>query len=152
MAANSANAVKALLESLGLGVSVYRDAPAKNAALPYILVHEGISVVPDNAFNAFDDPEGHVRELVQVSVWQTWKNLRTGDIVESYTLPDAVYKALRGGRLPDAPTHVTGMTVTGMVRLVGDPSPTTRNAPGRGEDDKVHTAITVEVRRTLTPL
>lgn len=151
MAANTGNAVKAYLETLGLGVSVYRDAAPKNTPLPYILVHEGISLVSEPKFNSFDDAEGHVRELVQVDVWQMWRNLRTDEIVESYTLPDAVVKGLHGARLSAAPTHVAGVTVQEVVRTVGNPSPTARDgAPARGEEDKVRHAITIEVRRTLT--
>jgi hypothetical protein len=151
MAANTANAIKAYLESLGLGVSVYRDAAPKNTGLPYILVHEGISVVPEPTFNSHDDTEGHVRELAQVDVWQIWKNLRTDTIEESYTLPDAITRALNGARLADAPTHVAGVRVIGVVRTIGNPDPKARDG-AVGADDKVRHAITVEVRRTLTAL
>jgi len=152
MSANTGNAVKALLETLGLGVSVYRDAAPLNTPLPVILVHEGISIVPEPSFSAFDDPEGHVRELVQVDVWQMWRDLRSGDVLESYTLPDAVVKGLRGASLATGPTRVSGVTVVDMVRTVGNPLPNAREAVGRGEQDKVRHAITIEVRRTLTPV
>ncbi len=143
--------MKAFLEAQSLGVSVFRDAAPRNTPLPFILIHEGISIVPEPAFNAFDDSEGHVRELVQVDVWQMWRNLRTGDVLESYTLPDAVIKALKGANLNgNGPTRVSGVTVVGVVRTVGNPAPTAREGTGRGEEDKVRHAVTIEIRRTLT--
>lgn len=138
MSANTANAIKAYIETLGLGVSVYRDRAPNNIAPPYITVIEGISITSDPAFNAFDDPEKHVVELAQVDVWQAWHDAAGTGVVESYTLADAVAKALDGGLPTSPPTRVMGMRLTGMVRLL-DP-----------DQNIVHHALTVEVRRTLT--
>lgn len=147
MAATTGGALKALLEAAGLGISVFRDrAPegrtlvnAAGTATPYVTVFEGVSVVPDPAFNSFDDDEHHVIELAQVDVWQQWRDPQTGAVTESYTLPAAVAAALNGARLSAAPTHVSGVVL--------------RDGPRRLlelEENVVHHAITVEVRRTLT--
>ena len=147
MAANTANAIKAYLEAQGLGVSVYRDLQPPDTALPFITVFENIGMAPEPAFNSFDDSEKHVRELVQVDVWQMWRDT-TGEIQESYTLPDAVVKALMGARLSAGPTHVAGVNVVGMVRTLGEPGDV--GPFGQPLQGKVRHAITVEVRRTLT--
>src|SRR5687768_1064682 len=104
MAASTAGAIKAYIEGLGLGVPAYRDDKPPGQEPDYIEVHEDISTVPDGLFNAFDDPEGHVSELVQVDYYQRRRNPVTGAAVESYTIPDALTKALNGCRLPAAPT------------------------------------------------
>jgi hypothetical protein len=140
MAASTAGALKAYLEAQGLGVSVYRDTAPETASLPYITVTESISVTPDAAFNAFDDPQGHVREVVQVDIWQQWRDPDTNALVESYSLPDAVTLALTGSRLSSAPTPTPGVTLQGVRRLLEPPD----------EPSVVHHAITVELRRQLS--
>lgn len=140
MSASSSGALKAWLESQGLGISFYRDRAPDNQALPYGTISEGISITSEPAFNAHDDPEGHVREVVQVDLWEQWRNPTTGAVTESYTLADATVLALDGKRATTAPTWVGGMTVVGSVRLV------------EVEVNTIHTAITVEIRRTLARL
>lgn len=137
MAANTANAIKTLLEAQGLGVGVFRDRRAPNAPLPYITIREDISTAPDGAWNAYDDPERHVSELVQVDIWQRRQDPASDDMVESYTLPDAVMKALHGVKLPAAPKLVSGCQVVSRNRIV------------EFETNTVHTALTVQVRRIL---
>lgn len=137
MAASSAGAIKAYIESLGLGVPAYRDDRPEGQEVPYIAISEDISTVPDGGWNAHDDPEGHVTELVQVDYYQRRRNPVTGVVAESYTVPDALMKALHGCRLPGAPKAVSGCLVVGRVRLL------------ERENNIVHTALTVEVRRVL---
>lgn len=138
MSANSANAIKALIEGLGLSVTVYRDRAPTTAIPPYVTVTEAISITADPHFNSFDDPDHHVVELAQVDVWQPWRDASGNGIVETYTLADAIARGLDGARLDTAPNRVSGMRLTEMVRLL-EPS---RNL--------VHHAITVELRRTLS--
>lgn len=137
MSLTTANALKAWLESQGLGVAVYRDRLTEDKALPYITVSESISITGEPAFNSFDDPEGHVREVAQVDLWQRWLDPMSNTLGESPTLADAVMLALDGKRATTAPTWVGGMTVDGAVRLLNV------------EGNYVHTAITVSIRRTL---
>lgn len=137
MAASTAGAVKALLEAQGLGISVFRDQAVANATFPYVTVSEDISTVPDGLWNANDDPEGHVSELVQVDIWQQRRNVTTHALLESYTLPDAVMRALHGSKLSAAPKAVSGAQVVDRVRLI------------EPENNIVHTAITLQVRRVL---
>lgn len=137
MSANTASAIKAHLEGQGLGVAVFRDRRAPKQDLPYITVREDISTVPDGQWNPYADPEGHVSEVVQVDIWQRRQNPGTEDVVESYTLADAVMKSLHGSHLPTAPKPVSGVQVISRNRIV------------EFETNTVHTALTVQVRRTL---
>lgn len=131
MAATTAGAIKARLESLSLGLPVFRDRAPDGHALPYITVSEAISVVPDGQHD--DDT---VVELAQVDLWQPWKNT-AGAVVESYSLPGAVLTGLRGASLPAAPTHVYGVGVDSSVRLL------------EADRNVVHQALTVRIRRAL---
>lgn len=140
MSNSTGNAIKALIESFGLGVSVYRDRAPSEVQPPYVTVVEAISVVSDPRFNSFDDSDHHVTELAQVDVWQPWKTADRDGIAETYTLADAIAAGLDGVRLADSPNHVAGMRLTGMVRLL------------EPDDNVVHHSITVELRRTMTRL
>lgn len=138
MAASSSGAIKALLESAGLGISVYRDTAPPDQGLPYVTVQEGISLVPEPAFSVFDDAAHHVTEEVQVNVWQQWRNPSTRAVTESYTLPDAVTAVLVGGLLTALPTYGGHMLFGSRQRLVEE------------DANVVHDSITVEIKRTLT--
>jgi hypothetical protein len=137
VSATTATAIKALLEAAGLGITFYRDEAPPAASMPYGVVSEAITVNSEPAFSAFDDPEGHVAEQVQIDVWQQRRNPTTNAITESYTLPDATYLALHGECLTTLPTYGGHMRVLGRTRLLED------------EGQTIHDAITVEVRRTL---
>jgi hypothetical protein len=138
MAATTAAAVKAYLEGLGLGVPVFRDeAPAKQS-LPYITVREDVANVPDLDGDQGDpDAEHTTAETVQVDLWQTWRNPQTAAVVESYTLPKQIQRALRGAHLDVSPTHTYGVVLTSTVRLLERAS------------NVVHHASTAVVRRVL---
>lgn len=129
MAATTAGAIKAKLEGLSLSVPVFRDKAPDGHTLPYITITEAISIVPDGNY---DDTT--LIELAQVDVWQAWKDA-AGAVIESYTLPGAVFAGLSGTSLPAAPTHVYGVTVDSMVRR----PPT--------ELGVVQHALTVRIRR-----
>lgn len=138
MAASLAGAIKALLESQSLGLPVFRDRAPDNQPLPYVVVFEAISIVASDAFNAYDDPEGHVTELAQVSLYQQWRDPGTRALTEDYGLADSMTQALRLNRLTTAPFHVAGMRVTeGPVRVLDE------------SDNSVNHAVTVEVHRML---
>lgn len=135
MSATSAGALKAFLETQGLGLSFYRDGAPEGQAKPYGTVVEAIAITPDQSGDAGTNPTG--RELAQVDLWQAWRDPTTKAIVESTTLPGAVFRALHGGRLSTAPTRVYGMVVQSMVRQL------------ERENNVVHTSITVEIRRVI---
>lgn len=136
MAATTAGALKAFLETQGLGVTVFRDRAREDQAYPYLTVAEGIAVTPEDTFNAYDDDDGHVVEVAQVDVWQTWRN-DDRTVAESYTLADAVALALHGAVLTASPHFVGAVSVSSVTRLL------------EVEENVVHHAVTVEVRRTL---
>ena len=139
MAASTAGAVKARLESLAFGVPVFRDGPRKGQAEPYIVVQEGLPATIDltAAGDAGDDPqinETVVVDLVQQARVQTGP--RTTKVTERHGLAEAIASALHGGPLPAHPAKVTSVRVQDIDR-----SPI--------EDNKVRHSITVTVRRAL---
>lgn len=137
MSNSTGAALKALLEGASLGLAVYRDQAPEKFTYPYATVSESISVVDEEAFNAWTDPLGHVREEVDIDLWQEWRNPKTKAMVEDPALADEVYQVLRAASLPTAPTYVAGLTVTGVRRLF------------EPENNVVHHVISCEVRRVL---
>lgn len=142
MAASAAGALKAKVESAGLGVAAFRDEARERPdgtpqPLPYVTITEGISTIPESHFNPLDDAMGHVSELNTVHLWEEWRNQSTRALVESMTLRNALVRALHGVRLPMAPTLVFQCSVDSAVRLLD------RKA------NRVHTAITVRLRRVM---
>lgn len=138
MAASTSGALKALIEAGGLGLSAYRDDPPERALLPHITILEDIAIVPDGVDGRYDRDSGthSVRETVQVSLWERWRD-KAGDKGESYTLRDALVRLLDGATLPVAPTHVWGVKFVSAQRLVEKPA------------NLVQTAITIEVVRDI---
>jgi hypothetical protein len=136
MAATTAGALKALIEAGGLSLAAYRDDAPKDAVLPYVIVHEGIALVPSPTDSRFDRAGGRPsgEETVQVSLWQQWRD-SGGVMVESYTLPDALAELLDGAVLTASPKHTWG------VRFISS-----RRLPERSSNLVQH-AMTVEVVR-----
>lgn len=136
MAATTAGAVKAYVETLGLGVSVYRDTAPKDATLPYVTVQERVSMTPDASGD--NGAGATAAEQIQVDVWQRWRNPSTNAVEESYTLADAVARGLHGASLPVVgDRHVYGARFDFAVRIV------------EHDTNVVHDALTVTVRREL---
>lgn len=142
MAATTAGGLKAMLETKGLGVPVFRAPAPGGQTGAFITISEGLSITPDGGGD-LGDPAAvvSVAELAQVDVWQPLKDVATDTanpaIVESYTLVPAVLRALHGASVTAAPTHVYGCTVDSSVRLL------------EPDTNTVHTAITVRLRRNL---
>lgn len=140
MAATTSGAIKAHLESLGLGVPVFRDGPRPGQRLPYIVVTEAVSIAPSTtAAGDFADPDAGVvvSEQAQVDVVQEGRTA-TGANAERYDLPPRVWRALHGAQLVAAPTHVYGCRVLTMTR-----QPIA--------DNVVRHILTVQLDRALTP-
>jgi hypothetical protein len=136
MPATTANALKSLVEGLGLGLSAFRDGGSESAVLPYVTIMEQIALVPD----ALEDGAAStVLETAQVDLWQAWRSPAvTGDVVEDYTLAPALEKGLHGARLALIGTAVTyAVLVRGAIRTL------------EREENVVHTALTVEIFRQL---
>lgn len=144
MSATLGGALKAALESAGLGLSVYRDHPPAGAALPYVLVREGIASEVEPAGD-FGDPgrQAEEREQAQVEVVQAWKNPLTGARLERYGLAQAAVRYLHGRALED----VLGGRVY-PVRVVGR----TRIPPATSGDGEniIRDVLTVEALRVVT--
>lgn len=110
-AASMGGAVKALIETAGLGVPVYRDGAPESATLPdrYVTVHEGIAYGETQVGEV-------VVEQVQVDLWQTARGTAGARVVslESYTLPEHIAGLFRGRDLQNhAPWQVYGLSASG---------------------------------------
>jgi hypothetical protein len=128
-------ALKALVESLSLGIPAFRGQAPKDQVLPYVTVTEEINLTPDGLE---DGGPGTAVETAQVDLWQRWHDQTSGAISENYTLAPSLRKGLHGKR-----TALIGTAVVYMVRVAGSI---------RLEDteaDMVRHAITVEVNREL---
>lgn len=134
MAASTAGALKALIESLGLGISAYRDEPPSSSTTrPYVTITEELTMVADPSE---DGKAGTVVETVQVDLWQDWHNLQNGNLAESYTLAPALRRGIDGARLALIGTAVSYIAlVRHSLRQL------------EAEENLVHHALTVEVMR-----
>lgn len=128
MAATTRGAIKAWLESGGLGIAVYNRNAPDDASYPYVTVEERISVTPEA--HGDNGADAAVREQVQVNVWQPASSTDN-------ELVDQVIQRLHGATLATAPSHVYGVTVD-FASYIPDPDPTV-----------VHDQITCSVRRAL---
>lgn len=140
MAATSAGAVKAIIEGAGLGLAAYRDAMPDLTKLPTVTIDELVSVIPERHGDAFQ-PNGHHGEIedLRVHLWQRWRGA-DGRPAETYALTRQLVRALRTAPpfaygTPGSLVRVWGLRVSGHARIVED------------EDNVVHTALTVTMRR-----
>lgn len=123
MSATTAGSVKAYVESLGLGLSAYRDGAPTNdaqeiiAPFPHVVVQEGIGYAYEQ-HGDYGDPNADKAEteLVQVDLYQLARKLLAdggSQNVESYTLPGALRAKLHGAKLgPIGSQRVYGVRVT----------------------------------------
>jgi hypothetical protein len=138
MAATTANALKALIESAGIGLRAYRDVAPEDEDLPYVTIREELVLVRDGRDGAMDRDVAHVgTETVQVDLWQRWLDPDTYKSAESHTLVRALQHALDGVPLSDHPTHGWLVRFVSSVRLL------------ERDTNLVHHALTVEVVRDL---
>lgn len=128
MAATTAGAVKAYVESLGLSIAAYRDGAPTNddgtvaAPYPHLVIQEGIGYSPDRSGDFGDQAAVRtVTELVQCDLYQLARTLTAATPgsanAENYTLHGALVKRLHGARLGAIGLqHVDGCRVVGGRR------------------------------------
>ncbi|MGI3198440.1 hypothetical protein ACRJ4B_16120 [Streptomyces sp. GTA36] len=139
MAASTAGAIKARLESLAFGVPVFRDGPREGQAEPFIVVQEGMPAGIDLAAagDAGDDPQ--IIETVTVDLVQRAR-VKTGAattrVTERYGLAEAIAAALHGCQLPAHPALVRAVRVQDIDRIPI-------------ADNLVRHSITVQIHRAL---
>lgn len=143
MAATTSTALKAYIEGLGLGISGYRDEVPEGAVLPYVRIHEAITVSQRSSGDFGDmNAKKHVREEAQLDLFQQHRDLTTDPdntpVVEDYDLADQLVAKLHGAHLTVAPTHVFGVRVLNASRF---PEP---------DENVVRHLITVTLDRALT--
>lgn len=137
MSATVGGAVKAAVESMGLGLAVYRDRPPPDVQPPYAVVTDGIAQVPERHGDFGDTTERAVDEQAQLDIWQVKRTL-AGQPAESYTLVDTVVRRLHGAALPVVGNgRVYGCSVIGRGRLPDDRANTVRDT------------LTLRIRRTI---
>lgn len=142
MAATTAGAIKAYLESLGSGVPFFRDGPRPEQAPPYGVVQEAMPITWNATANGdFGDPAApiYVTEVVTVDLIQrarTKATAVTARNAERYGLAESVARALHGCRLPAHPAPVTAVRVQDIDRIPIS-------------DNRVRHSITVRVERQL---
>lgn len=141
MSLRTATAVKAALESLGLGMPVYTDRPAPGRQPPHIVVTELPAGATPEGHGDFGDSNADeaVTELAQIDVTQRVKD-PAGRMAEDPTVPDRIAVAMRGGRLLTAPWHVYGVQLDSF-------GPRRETTPGTAQ-----TTITIRIRRALRRL
>lgn len=133
MASTTAGALKALIESLGLSLSAYRDEAPAGTTRPYVTISEELTLVADPSE---DGAAATVVETAQVDLWQDWHDTTSGGRAESYTLAPALRRGLDGARLVAVGTSIPYTAlVRHTARMVEAP------------ENLVHHAMTVEVFR-----
>src|SRR3954467_10055666 len=113
MAATLANAIKALIEGSGLGLSAYRDVAPSTERRPFVTVSDGIARTPRGRADGGTDAW---REICQVDLRETWQFDGEGE--EEPQLAMALDSLLHGAALPNAPVRVHGMSVVSSRRLL----------------------------------
>jgi len=124
-----------LVESLGLGISAYGDRPPQQQKRPYVVVLEEIHLMPD----PFEDGQATTGvEMIQVDLYQDWRDLSSGKLLEDYTLAPRLRRGLHGARTAKIGTLIVYvLRLTGSIRLLDEPG------------NEVHHALTVDVWREL---
>jgi hypothetical protein len=136
LSATTSGALKVLIESLGLGLSAYRDEAPAGTKRPYITILEEITLVPDQLEDGGVGNAG--RETVQIDLWQNWHDPATGVVAENYGLAPALKRGIHGQRLQSIGSSIVyEALVRHSVRFL---EPT---------ENLVHHALTVEVFRQL---
>jgi hypothetical protein len=133
LSATTAGALKALIESLGLSLSAYRDEATAGTARPYVTILEELAMTADPSE---DGKAGTVVEMIQIDLWQDWHNQTTGDIAENYTLAPALRRGIDGVRLALIGTSVTYIALVRHSLRMVEP-----------DENLIHNALTVEVYR-----
>ena len=134
--ATLSGAVKYVLESAGLGLSVFRDVAPPKAHLPFAVVTEGVSRTPLPSGDVGATNELVLREQYQVDVWQALRSAN-GDRTENYDLFTHVAILLHNTKLPTWIHHVYGCRVLNVVSSLGTP-------------DLRRDVLTVQVNRRFT--
>lgn len=136
MALTSSGALKAQIESLGLGISAYRDEPPAGTLRPYVTITEEIALVPDSLE---DGTMTTGVETAQVDLWQNWHDPTSGAVVENYNLAPALKRGLHGVRLG-------GLIGTKVIYMAAVRTSLRLPEPAA---NVVHHSLTVEIWREL---
>jgi len=132
--ATVSGALKYVIESAGLGVTVFRDLAPPKAPLPLVVITEGVAwnVVPSGDTDA--EGELRVREQAQVDIYQALRK-PDGSRAEQIGLEDHICWLLHRTKLPSWLITCYGVQIL------------TRSA--QASDNLRRTIVTVQIDRLL---
>jgi hypothetical protein len=142
MAATTAGALKARLESLGTSVPFFRDGPRPGQEPPFGVITEALSIGLDTNGNGdYGDPTAEINivETCTVDIIQTARTKATtvtAKVTERYGLVELFAHALHGHPLPAHPAKVTAVRVQDIDRFPI-------------EDNRIRSSITVAIHRQM---
>jgi hypothetical protein len=133
--ATVSGALKYVIESAGLGVTVFRDLAPPKAPCPLVVITEGVAwnVVPSGDTDA--EGELRVREQAQVDIYQALKH-PDGTRAETIGLEDHICWLMHRTRLPSWLITCYGVQI--LTRSSQQPS-----------DNLRRTIVTVQIDRVL---
>jgi len=134
MAASLGTSIKAYLETQGLGLTFFKDAPPQASKMPYGTIVEGIALRMDPLEDGgpATGAEATGKELVQLDLWQNWLK-PDGTVAEDPLLADKIPRAIHGTRLNTSGTGIPPMRVyavlqEGRVRMLDRDGKTVHHA------------------------
>ena len=132
--ATVSGAIKYVIESAGLGVTVFRDLAPPKAPLPLVVITEGVAwnVLPGGDTDI--EGELRIREQVQVDIYQALK-AADGSRAEQIGLEDHICWLLHRTKLP-----------SWLITCYGVQIMTRSSQPG---DNLRRTIVTVQIDRLL---
>jgi len=133
--ATVSGALKYVIESAGLGVTVFRDLAPPKAPCPLVVITEGVAwnVIPSGDTDA--EGELRVREQAQVDIYQALKR-PDGTRAETIGLEDHICWLMHRTRLPSWLITCYGVQI--LTRSSQQPS-----------DNLRRTIVTVQIDRVL---
>jgi hypothetical protein len=133
----TAGALKALVESLGLGLAAYRDRATQGAKPPYVELTEEVALAPD----VLETGGGTVVETCQLDLYQPYRDKDPasstyGHLMENYALAPALKRGVHNARLvPVGGSLVYTVLWRHSMRLLEE------------QENLVHHAVTLDVWR-----
>lgn len=141
MAATTAGAIKARLESLGTSVPFFRDGPRTGQECPFGVITEAVAITLDTTANGdFGDPSAGI-SIIETATVDIVQNARsktgaTTKNAERYGLVELFAHALHGHGLPAHPAKVTAVRATEIDRFPIS-------------DNRTRSSIKVQIHREL---
>jgi len=144
MSLSVGGAIKAMLETKGLGIPFYKDVAPQKSPKVYGVIHEGIGLAMD-PFEDGGPAQGTTntgKELMQLDLWQNWLKA-DGTVAEDPLLPDRLTNAIHGARCLATPAASVSPKLVYVIRQEG------RVRIFDRDSKTVHHAYTLAVHRQI---